>query len=75
MSDRDIHKALMADPFVRQMAEAREVFWINPHKTDDPVKHGAEWKKEIAEAEEKAAPVCALYRVGFSGDGSGGRPH
>lgn len=53
MSDRDIHKALMAEPLVRQMAEAREVFWINPHKTDDPVKHGAEWKKEIAEAEER----------------------
>lgn len=53
MSDRDIHKALMAEPFVRQMAEAREVFWINPHKTDDPVKNGAEWKQEIAEAEER----------------------
>ncbi|MFV4880598.1 MULTISPECIES: D-serine ammonia-lyase [Bacillus amyloliquefaciens group] len=53
MSDRDIHKALMAEPLVRQMAEAREVFWINPHKTDDPVKHGAEWKKEIVEAEER----------------------
>lgn len=74
MSDRDIHKALMTEPLVRQMAEAREVLWINPHKTDDPVKNGAEWKKEIAEAEERS-PVCALYRVGFSGDGSGGRPH
>ncbi|MCC9021133.1 D-serine ammonia-lyase [Bacillus nakamurai] len=53
MAGRDMHTSLMEEPLVKQLALAHEVFWTNPHKTNEAVKNSAEWKEEIDEAEER----------------------